>query len=81
MKVWFIQDFTRELKILYLSENKEVGQSILKPIFSLEDIIKEVDKNTQDTAITNIVLSGRTSILRKIENHYNNIEGVNIEWQ
>ena len=81
MIIYFIQDFTRELIIIFVGKGKKVKKISLKPNMSLDEIIDKANEIVEDeTLITEIKLKGRSSILRAIELYYNQLEGVNVKW-
>ena len=84
MIIYFMQDFTRELTIIFVdlgNKSKKVKKFSLKPIISLDEIIDKVNEIVEDeTLITEVKLKGRSSILREIELYYNQLEGVNVKW-
>ena len=84
MIIYFMQDFTRELIIIFVdlgNKSKKVKKFSLKPIISLDEVIDKVNEIVEDeTLITEVKLKGRSSILRAIELYYNQLEGVNVKW-
>lgn len=81
MKIYFIQNFTRDLTIIFMGKGKKVKKISLKPVISLDEVIDKVNETIEDeTLITEVKLKGRSSILRAIELYYNQLEGVNVEW-
>ena len=81
MKVYFIQNFTRELTIIFIDKDKKIKEISLKSVISLDTVIDKVNKTVGDeTLITEVVLKGKTSILRAIELYYTKLEGVNVKW-
>ena len=81
MKVWFIQDFTKEIKV-----HCDVDSGILKNfVISDDTAIEELDKRlitdfSKGEPITEVILRGQTRALKDIEIYYNNKEGVNVKW-
>ena len=81
MIIYFIQNFTRGLTIIFVGKDKKVKKISLKPITSLDEVINKVNEIVEDeTLITEVKLKGRSSILRAIELYYNQLEGVNVKW-
>ena len=81
MKIYFIQNFTRDLTIIFMGKGKKVKKISLKPVTSLDEVIDKVNETVEDeTLITEVKLKGRSSILRAIELYYNKLEGVNVKW-
>ena len=81
MKIYFIQNFTRKLTIVFMDKDKKVKAISLKPAISLDMIIDKVNEIVEDeTLITEVELKGKTSILRAIELYYNELEEVNVKW-
>ena len=81
MKIYFIQNFTRELTIIFVGKGKKVKKISLKPVISLDTVVDKVNETVENEAlITEVRLKGKTSILREIELYYNQLEGVNVEW-
>lgn len=84
MKIYFIQNFTRELTIIFINQDKKIKEISLKPDTSLnmvKNAISKVDETVEDeTLITEVGLKGKTSVLRAIELYYNQLEGVNVKW-
>ncbi len=84
MKIYFIQNFTRELTIIFVDQDKKIKEISLKPDTSLnmvKNAISKVDETVEDeTLITEVGLKGKTSVLRAIELYYNQLEGVNVKW-
>ena len=84
MKVYFIQNFTRELTIIFVDlgdKGRKVKEISLKSVISLDEVIDKVNETVEDeTLITEVKLKGRSSILRAIELYYNQLEGVNVKW-
>ena len=81
MKVYFIQNFTRDLTIIFVGKGKKVKKISLKPVISVDEVVDKVNETVENEAlITEIKLKGKTSILREIELYYNQLEGVNVEW-
>ena len=81
MKIYFIQNFTRDLTIIFMGKGKKVKKISLKPVTSLDEVIDKVNETVEDeTLITEVKLKGRSSILRAIELYYNQLEGVNVKW-
>lgn len=84
MIIYFMQDFTRELTIIFVdlgNKSKKIKKFSLKPIISLDEVIDKVNEIVEDeTLITEVRLKGRSSILREIELYYNKLEGVNVKW-
>lgn len=82
MKVWFIQGFTKEIKV-----HCDVDSGILKNFVIGDDtVIEELDKRlitdfSKGKPITEVILRGQTRALKDIETYYNNKEGVNVKWQ
>jgi hypothetical protein len=81
MKIYFIQNFTRDLTIIFVGKGKKVKKISLKPVISLDTVVDKVNETVENEAlITEVRLKGKTSILREIELYYNQLEGVNVEW-
>jgi len=84
MIIYFMQDFTRELTIIFVdlgNKSKKVKKFSLKPIISLDEVIDKVNEFVEnERLITEVRLKGRSSILREIELYYNKLEGVNVKW-
>ena len=84
MIIYFMQDFTRELTIIFVdlgNKSKKVKKFSLKPIISLDEVIDKVNEFVEnERLITEVRLKGRSSILREIELYYNQLEGVNVKW-
>lgn len=81
MKIYFIQNFIRDLIIIFVDQNGKVEKISLKPVISLDEIIDKVNEIVEDeTLITEVNLKGRSSILKEIELYYNKLEGVNVKW-
>ena len=84
MIIYFMQDFTRELTIIFVdlgNKSKKVKKFSLKPIISLDEVIDKVNEFVEnEKLITEVRLKGRSSILREIELYYNKLEGVNVKW-
>ena len=84
MIIYFMQDFTRELIIIFVdlgNKSKKVKKFSLKPIISLDEVIDKANEIVEDERlITEVRLKGRSSILREIELYYNKLEGVNVKW-
>lgn len=81
MKLYFIQNFTRELTIIFVDRGKEVKEISLKPVISLDAVIEKVNETVEnETLITEVELKGKTSILREIELYYTKLEGVDVKW-
>lgn len=81
MKVYFIQNFTRELTIIFMDKDRKVKAISLKPVISLDMVIDKVNEIVEnETLITEVELKGKTSILRAIESYYNKLEEVNVKW-
>ena len=84
MIIYFMQDFTRELIIIFVdlsNKSKKVKKFSLKPIISLDEVIDKVNEFVEnEKLITEVRLKGRSSILREIELYYNKLEGVNVKW-
>ena len=84
MIIYFMQDFTRELIIIFVdlgNKSKKVKKFSLKPIISLDEVIDKVNEIVEnERLITEVRLKGRSSILREIELYYNQLEGVNVKW-
>ena len=81
MKVYFIQNFTRKLTIIFMIKGKKIKKISLKPAISLDMVIDKVNETVgNETLITEVGLKGKTSILRAIELYYNKLEGVNVKW-
>jgi len=84
MEIYFIQNFTRELTIIFIDQGKKVKEISLKPDTSLnivKNAINKVDETVEDeTLITEVGLKGKTSVLRAIELYYNQLEGVDVKW-
>ena len=81
MKVWFVQDFTKEIKV-YCDIN---SNSLKNFIISDDTVIEELDKRlvtdfSKGGPITEVILRGQTRALKDIETYYNNKEGVNVKW-
>lgn len=81
MKIYFIQDFTRDLTIIFMGKGKKIKKISLKSAISLDEVIDKVNEIVgNETLITEVRLKGRSSILRAIELYYNQLEGVNVKW-
>ena len=84
MIIYFMQDFTRELIVIFVdlgNKSKKVKKFSLKPIISLDEVIDKVNEFVEnEKLITEVRLKGRSSILREIELYYNKLEGVNVKW-
>ncbi len=81
MKIYFIQNFTRDLTIIFVDQSGKVKKISLKSVISLDEVVDKVNETVEDeTLITEVQLKGRSSILRAIELYYNKLEGVNVEW-
>ena len=81
MKIYFIQNFTRDLTIIFVDQSGKVKKISLKSVTSLDEVIDKVNETVEDeTLITEVKLKGRSSILRAIELYYNKLEGVNVKW-
>ena len=81
MIIYFIQNFTKDLTIIFVGKDKKVKKISLNPIISLDEVIDKVNEIIEDeTLITEVKLKGRSSILRAIELYYNKLEGVNVKW-
>jgi hypothetical protein len=81
MKIYFIQNFIRDLIIIFVDQSGKVKKISLKSVISLDEVIDKVNKIVEDeTLITEVKLKGRSSILRAIELYYNKLEGVNVKW-
>lgn len=81
MKIYFIQNFTRKLTIIFMDKGKKIKEISLKPVISLDMVIDKVNEIVEnETLITEVELKGKTSILRAIELYYNELEGVNVKW-
>lgn len=85
MKILLIQGFINQVLVVYGEEddNKDVatlGEITIKAPTS-KKVIEEVQKVVKEEDITEIILSGRTGLLKELENYYKNIEGVTITWQ
>ena len=81
MKIYFIQNFTRDLIIFFVGKGKKIKMISLKSVVSLDEVIDKVNETVEDeTLITEVKLKGRSSILREIELYYNKLEGVNVKW-
>lgn len=84
MIIYFIQNFTRELTIIFVdlgSKGRKIKEISLKPVISLDMVIDKVNETVEnETLITEVRLKGKTSILRAIELYYTKLEGVNVKW-
>lgn len=81
MIIYFIQNFTRCLTIVFVDQSGKIKKISFKPVISLDEIINKVNETVEDeTLITEVKLKGRSSILREIELYYNKLEGVNVKW-
>ena len=81
MIIYFIQNFTRCLTIVFVDQSGKVKKTSFKPVISLDEVIDKVNEIVEDeTLITEVRLKGRSSILREIELYYNKLEGVNVKW-
>ncbi len=81
MKIYFIQNFIRDLTIIFVDQSGKVKKISLKSVISLDEVIDKVNETVEDeTLITEVKLKGRSSILRAIELYYNKLEGVNVKW-
>lgn len=81
MKVYFIQNFTRKLTIIFIDKGKKVKEISLKPVINLDMVIDQVNETVgNETLITEVELKGKTSMLRAIELYYTKLEGVNVKW-
>ena len=81
MIIYFAQDFTRDLIIIFVDQSGKDKIISLKSVISLDEVIDKVNEIVEDeTLITEVKLKGRSSILRQIELYYNKLEGVNVEW-
>lgn len=81
MIIYFIQNFTRCLTIVFVDQSGKVKKISFKPAISLDEVIDFVNEAIEDeTPITEVKLKGRSSILRAIELYYNQLEGVNVKW-
>lgn len=81
MKVWFVQDFTKEIKVYCDIDNISLRH------FTISDdtVVEELDKRlitdfSNGNSITEVTLKGRTRALKDIETYYKNKEGVNVKW-
>lgn len=81
MKVWFVQDFTKEIKVYC-----DINNNSLKHFTISDDtVVEELDKRlitdfSNGYSITEVTLKGRTRALKDIETYYKNKEGVNVKW-
>ena len=81
MKIYFIQNFIKDLIIIFVDQSGKVKKISLKSVISLDEVIDKVNETVEDeTLITEVKLKGRSSILRAIELYYNKLEGVNVKW-
>lgn len=81
MIIYFIQNFTRDLIIIFVDQSGKYKKISLKSVISLDEVIDKVNEIVEDeTLITEVKLKGRSSILREIELYYNKLEGVNVKW-
>jgi hypothetical protein len=81
MTIYFIQNFIRDLIIIFVDQSGKVKKISLKSVISLDEVIDKVNETVEDeTLITEVKLKGRSSILRAIELYYNKLEGVNVKW-
>lgn len=84
MKIYFIQNFTRKLTIIFMDKGKKIKEISLKPTTGLDtvaNVINTVNETVEDeTLITEVELKGKTSVLRALELYYNKLEGVNVKW-
>jgi len=81
MKIYFIQNFIKDLIIIFVDQSGKVKKISLKSVINLDEVIDKVNETVEDeTLITEVQLKGRSSILRAIELYYNKLEGVNVKW-
>jgi len=81
MKIYFIQNFIKDLIIIFVDQSGKVKKISLKSVVNLDEVIDKVNETVEDeTLITEVQLKGRSSILRAIELYYNKLEGVNVKW-
>ncbi len=81
MKIYFIQNFIKDLIIIFVDQSRKVKKISLKSVINLDEVIDKVNETVEDeTLITEVKLKGRSSILRAIELYYNKLEGVNVKW-
>jgi len=81
MKIYFIQNFIKNLIIIFVDQSGKVKKISLESVISLDEVIDKVNEIVEDeTLITEVKLKGRSSILRAIELYYNKLEGVNVKW-
>lgn len=81
MKIYFIQNFIKDLIIIFVDQSGKVKKISLKSVINLDEVIDKVNETVEDeTLITEVKLKGRSSILRAIELYYNKLEGVNVKW-
>ena len=81
MRVWFIQGFTREIKVFYeVGGNRLVGFTTTDDVevTNLPTLIR--DTFTEKVNITEVVLQGHSKKLKEIETYFKEKEEVNVKW-
>lgn len=86
MQVFFIQGFVNEIKVMYTevdSESKELkkGGFTLDGNFSAEMVIEKLNSAIDESKINNVLLWGKTGVLKDLEEYYGKLKEVSIEWQ
>ena len=81
MTVWFVQDFTKEIKVYYGIDNSSLENFTIGDDIAVEELDKRLITDfSNGNSITEVTLKGRTRALKDIETYYKNKEGVNVKW-
>lgn len=85
MEVLLVQNFTRRVSISVTHLTKVEGESFVGGLIidqpTLEKVLNSIEDIEELKEVKKLVLFGPANILREVENHYSNTEGVDVKWQ